>query len=102
MTSTSDNVRAAFGNVQGKMSIKKCNRRLDGDEIFWRPVRESNPSRRRESDAIQCNSLKLSVMDSFLPHLKRLTGTLIGRVMDARMFSRRQSDYTLLLQFPPL
>src|SRR6266705_4032202 len=34
----------------------------------WRPVRESNPCRRREREAIHCNSMKLRGTDSTLPH----------------------------------
>src|SRR6266550_2278784 len=37
---------------------------------IWRPVRESNPCRRREREATCCNSKELSGMDSTLPHLK--------------------------------
>ena len=37
---------------------------------FWRPVRESNPCRRREREGTYCNSTELSGMDSTLPHLK--------------------------------
>ena len=37
---------------------------------YWRPVRESNPCRRREREATYCNSTELSGMDSTLPHLK--------------------------------
>jgi hypothetical protein len=37
---------------------------------IWRPVRESNPCRRRERDANHCNSMELRGMDSTLPHLK--------------------------------
>jgi hypothetical protein len=36
----------------------------------WRPVRESNPCRRRDREATYCNSTELSGMDSTLPHLK--------------------------------
>jgi hypothetical protein len=36
----------------------------------WRPVRESNPCRRREREATYGNSKELSGMDSTLPHLK--------------------------------
>ncbi len=36
----------------------------------WRPVLESNPWRRRERNAIDCNSIELRGMDSTLPHLK--------------------------------
>ncbi len=35
----------------------------------WRPVRESNPCRRREREAINGNSRKLRGMGSSLPHL---------------------------------
>ena len=51
----------------------------------WRPVRESNPGYRREGEALHCNSTELSGMDSTLPHLRELTGTLIGPLMDVRM-----------------
>ena len=34
----------------------------------WRPVRESNPCRRREREENHCNSTELSGMDSTLPH----------------------------------
>ena len=37
---------------------------------YWRPVRESNPCRRREREATYCHSTELSGMDSTLPHLK--------------------------------
>jgi len=37
---------------------------------YWRPVRESNPCRRREREANHSNSMKLRGMDSTLPHLK--------------------------------
>jgi hypothetical protein len=40
-------------------------RRNDGS---WRPVRESNPCRRREREVNHYNSRKLSGMDSTLPH----------------------------------
>ncbi len=50
----------------------------------WRPVLESNPWRRLERDAIDCNSIELRGMDSTLPHLKDSGGTHIGRSMDAR------------------
>jgi hypothetical protein len=36
----------------------------------WRPVRESNPCRRREREATYGNSKELSGMDSTLPHLE--------------------------------
>jgi len=36
----------------------------------WRPVRESNPCRRREREAIHCNLRELSGMDNTLPHLE--------------------------------
>ncbi|MDX6528794.1 MAG: hypothetical protein QOH41_1084 [Blastocatellia bacterium] len=36
----------------------------------WRPVRESNPCRRREREATYCNSTELSGMDSTLPQFK--------------------------------
>jgi hypothetical protein len=36
----------------------------------WRPVRESNPCRRREREGTYCISKELSGMDSTLPHLK--------------------------------
>jgi hypothetical protein len=49
----------------------------------WRPVRESNPCRRREREATYCNSKELSGMGSTLPHFEGLTGILIGRLMDA-------------------
>lgn len=39
--------------------------------------------RRREREATCCNSMELSGMDSTLPHLKELTGKLIGPLMDA-------------------
>ena len=48
----------------------------------WRPVRESNPCRRREREATCCNSMSLSGMDSTLPHLEGLRGIDIGRLMD--------------------
>jgi hypothetical protein len=35
----------------------------------WRPVRESNPCRRREREATFCNSMELR-MDGTLPRLK--------------------------------
>ena len=41
---------------------------------FWRPVRESNPCRRREREATYCNSRELSGMDSTLPHFEGLNG----------------------------
>ena len=37
---------------------------------IWRPVRESNPCRRREREAAYCNSMELGGMDGTLPHLK--------------------------------
>src|SRR3989442_9645138 len=37
---------------------------------YWRPVRESNPCRRREREASYCNSAELRGMASTLPHLK--------------------------------
>jgi len=40
------------------------------DAYSWRPVRESNPCRRREREGTYCNSRKLSGMDRTLPHLK--------------------------------
>lgn len=48
---------------------------------------ESGPSLkvmpyRREREAIRCNSRKLRGMNSTGPHLKRLTGTFIGRLME--------------------
>jgi hypothetical protein len=39
-------------------------------EVAWRPVRESNPCRRREREANYCNSRKLSGMGSTLQHSK--------------------------------
>src|SRR5215510_6829421 len=39
-------------------------------KTIWRPVRESNPCRRREREATYCNSMGLSGMDSTLPHFK--------------------------------
>ena len=56
-------------------------RRGDGEKQNWRPVRESNPCRRREREATYSNSTELSGMDSTL---QGLTGTLIERLMDAR------------------
>jgi len=38
----------------------------------WRPVRESNPCRRREREAIYGNSKELSGMDSTLKYSKEL------------------------------
>jgi len=35
----------------------------------WRPVRESNPCRRREREGTYRNSKELGGMDSTLPHL---------------------------------
>src|SRR5437660_3524805 len=43
----------------------------------WHTVRESNPCRRRERNAIHSNSLKLRGMDSTLPHLKDSRGRLL-------------------------
>src|SRR6266704_933416 len=37
---------------------------------IWRPVRESNPCRRREREATYGNSTELRGMDSTLSHLK--------------------------------
>ena len=37
-------------------------------EIKWRPVRESNPCRRREREATYGNSRELGGMGSTLPH----------------------------------
>ena len=37
---------------------------------FWRPVRESNPCRRREREATYCNSTEPSGIYSTLQHLK--------------------------------
>ena len=37
--------------------------------LVWRPVRESNPCRRREREATYGNSRKLCGMDSTLQHL---------------------------------
>ena len=37
---------------------------------FRRLVQESNPCRRREREAIYCNSKELRGMDSTLPHLQ--------------------------------
>ena len=39
---------------------------------FWRPVRESNPCRRREREENHCNSRKLGGLDSTLPHFEDL------------------------------
>jgi hypothetical protein len=50
---------------------------------FWRPVRESNPCRRRESEENHCNPMELRGMDSTLPHFEGLTGTPMGPLMDA-------------------
>ena len=45
-------------------------------DSIWRPVRESNPCRRREREATSCNSKDLRGMDITLPHLKDLIGKL--------------------------
>jgi hypothetical protein len=37
---------------------------------IWRPVRESNPCRRREREATYGNSKELSGMDSTRPHFE--------------------------------
>ena len=64
----------------------------------WRPVRESNPCRRREREATYCNSMELRGMDSTLPHLRDSRGTLIGRLMDAR-FPWLSSFFRLLVVY---
>ena len=43
---------------------------MDGKHNCWRPVRESNPCRRREREGTYGNSMELRGMDSTLPHLK--------------------------------
>jgi hypothetical protein len=53
--------KAAAGSYQSDLT--KC-------WGFWRPVRESNPCRRREREGTYGNSMELSGMDSTLPHLK--------------------------------
>src|SRR5256885_16336144 len=58
---------------------------------IWRPVRESNPCRRREREATYCNSMELSGMNSTQEHFKGLTGTVIGSALDARFSSFRGS-----------
>jgi len=55
----------------------------------WRPVRESNPCRRREREATYCNSMELSGMDSTLPHLKDSRESLIGLLMEAHFLLQR-------------
>ena len=48
---------------------------------YWRPVRQSNPCRRREREAAYCNLTELCGMDSTLPYLKDSNShwTLNGR-----------------------
>ena len=66
-----------FREFQGE--VYRCTYRTRS----WRPVRESNPCRRRERETINCNSKELRGMDSTLPQFKELTGTLNGRLTDA-------------------
>jgi hypothetical protein len=39
-------------------------------------------------------------MDSILPHVRELTGHVIGRVMDARLCASQSLDYVLLRLLP--
>jgi hypothetical protein len=44
-------------------------------DSYWRPVRESNPCRRREREAIHCNLKELGGMDGTFTALERLFRT---------------------------
>ena len=58
---------------------------------FWRPVRESNPCRRREREATYCSPTELSGMDSTLPHVKDLRERLLDSKY-ARIFGIASVD----------
>ena len=60
---------------------------------IWRPERDSNSCRRREREATYRNSMELSGMDGTLEHFKGLTGTVIGRALDAR-FNRFRVSFS--------
>jgi hypothetical protein len=74
-------------NVSLNVSIDRY-RHLAGDRNLligmWRPVRESNPCRRREREGTYCNSTELRGMDSTLPHSED-SEVLLLDLMDSRL-----------------
>jgi hypothetical protein len=63
----------SLGRPEGFCPAQEC----------WRPVRESNPYRRREREATYCNSTELRGMDSTFTAFDGLTETLIGLLVDS-------------------
>ena len=64
---------------------------IDG---VWRPVRERTPTRRgrrRERDAIHCNSKELRGMDSTPPHLKDSQELILDALESLTRLSRLNS-----------
>jgi len=53
---------------------------FQSENQVWRPVRESNPCRRREREGTCGNSRELSGMNSTLPHLEDSTRTILAPI----------------------